>query len=100
MLDSTFVNKSLNPVFDEESEYGYGWWIDNYKNQKILLMRGHLGQYVILLPEKNLIFVRLGQQKEGKKVKGVAKELPSELETVSLEPRKTKNEFLFFINII
>ena len=32
-------------------------------------MIGHLGQYVILLPEKNLIFVRLGQQKEGKKVK-------------------------------
>ena len=32
-------------------------------------MRGHLGQYVILLPEKNLIFVRLGQKKEGKKVK-------------------------------
>ena len=31
-------------------------------------------------------------KKEGKKVKGVAKELPSELETVSLEPRKTKKE--------
>tara|TARA_X000001036_G_scaffold306862_1_gene285614 strand:- start:334 stop:1479 length:1146 start_codon:yes stop_codon:yes gene_type:complete len=69
LLDSTFVIKSLNPVFDKDSEYGFGWWIDNYKNQKILLMRGHLGQYVILLPEKNLIFVRLGQQKEGKKVK-------------------------------
>jgi len=69
LLDSTFVAKSLNPVFDKNSEYGYGWWIDYYKDQKILLMRGHLGQYVILLPEKNLIFVRLGQQKAVIKVK-------------------------------
>ncbi len=48
------------------SEYGYSWWLMNYKNQKIFYMRGILGQYVICLPQKNLIIVRLGRLREDK----------------------------------
>lgn len=60
ILDSSFVAKSLTPRFKNAPQYGYGWWLDSFKNKKVFYMRGHLGQYVIVVPEDNLIIVRLG----------------------------------------
>lgn len=60
LLDSSFVAKSVTPRFKESLEYGYGWWLCNYKSKKVFYMRGHLGQYVIVVPEDDLIIVRLG----------------------------------------
>lgn len=62
VLDSTFVAKSIQPRFGKSPEYGYGWWLSNYKNKEIFYMRGHLGQYVIVIPKDNLIIVRLGHR--------------------------------------
>jgi len=62
LLDSTFVAKSITPRFKESPEYGYAWWLSDYKGKKIFYMRGHLGQYVIVIPEDELIIVRLGNQ--------------------------------------
>lgn len=62
ILDSAFVAKSTKPRFQDSPQYGYGWWLSDYKNKKIFYMRGHLGQYVIVIPEDNLILVRLGHQ--------------------------------------
>lgn len=62
LLDSTFVAKSITPRFKESPEYGYAWWLSDYKDKKIFYMRGHLGQYVIVIPEDELIIVRLGNQ--------------------------------------
>lgn len=61
ILDSTFVAQSLKPRFSEV--YGYGWWLKDYKGKNFKMMRGHLGQYVIVQPEDNVIIVRLGHQK-------------------------------------
>ena len=63
ILDSTFVATSLKPRFKESPEYGYGWWLETYKGDDVFMMRGHLGQYVIVFPEKNIIAVRLGHSK-------------------------------------
>lgn len=63
ILSSDFIQKSIHPRFAESSEYGYGWWLTNYKNKQIYYMRGHLGQFVIVIPENDLIIVRLGHQK-------------------------------------
>lgn len=63
LLDSTFVAKSLQPRFAESPEYGYSWWLKDYKGHHVFMMRGHLGQYVITFPEKNLMLVRLGHSK-------------------------------------
>ena len=63
ILDSAFVAKSINPRFPNSPDYGYGWWLNNHKGKKIFSMRGHLGQYVIVIPEDDLIIVRLGRQK-------------------------------------
>lgn len=66
LLDSAFVAKSTIPRFVASPEYGYGWWLSDYKNKKIFYMRGHLGQYVIVIPEDNLIIVRLGHRTAGR----------------------------------
>ncbi|MES2240803.1 MAG: serine hydrolase [Bacteroidota bacterium] len=60
ILDSAFVAKSVTPRFKSSPQYGYGWWLSEYKSKKVFYMRGHLGQYVIVVPDDNLIIVRLG----------------------------------------
>lgn len=62
ILDSTFVATSIKPRFTSSPEYGYGWWLSNYLGKNIYYMRGHLGQYVIVIPEDDLIIVRLGER--------------------------------------
>ena len=62
LLDSTFIAKSTVPRFSASPEYGYGFWTCQYKYKKIFYMRGHLGQYVIVIPQDDLIIVRLGNQ--------------------------------------
>ncbi len=62
LLDSTFVAKSITPRFEASPEYGYGWWLSDYKGKRIFYMRGHLGQNVIVIPQDDLIIVRLGNQ--------------------------------------
>ena len=69
ILDSTFIAKSLKPRFAESPQYGYGWWLEDYNDQRVFMMRGHLGQYIIVLPKDDLIIVRLGHKK-GEKING------------------------------
>lgn len=60
VLDSTFVATSIQPRFKNDPEYGYGFWLSNHLDKKIFVMRGILGQYVITIPQDNVIIVRLG----------------------------------------
>lgn len=69
LLDSTFVSRSIQPRFSEDEEYGYGFWLSNYRDKSIFVMRGILGQYVITIPEDDMIIVRLGH-KRGARVDG------------------------------
>ncbi len=63
LLDSSFVALSIRPRFVESPQYGYGWWLYKTENKSFFMMRGHLGQYVIVEPNDNVIIVRLGHQK-------------------------------------
>ncbi|MFD2551594.1 serine hydrolase domain-containing protein [Bizionia sediminis] len=63
LLDSAFVAKSIKPRFPESPEYGYGMWLKNIGEKAFFMMRGHLGQYVIVEPNDNVIIVRLGHSK-------------------------------------
>jgi CubicO group peptidase (beta-lactamase class C family) len=63
ILDSAFVAKSVVPRFPESPEYGYGWWLKQQNGKDFFMMRGHLGQYVIVQPDDNVIIVRLGHKK-------------------------------------
>jgi len=62
ILDSAFVATAIKPRFESSPQYGYGFWLSEYKGKEIFYMRGVLGQYVIVIPEDDLIIVRLGQK--------------------------------------
>jgi CubicO group peptidase (beta-lactamase class C family) len=43
--------------------YGYQWWITTHNGKKVIYARGILGQYIFIIPEKNLVIVRLGEKR-------------------------------------
>lgn len=63
IISEEYIDKSIHPRFKNSPQYGYGWWLSNYRNKHIYYMRGHLGQFVIVIPEDELIIVRLGHLK-------------------------------------
>jgi CubicO group peptidase (beta-lactamase class C family) len=63
VLDSAFIAKSIKPRFPSSPEYGYGWWLKKHLGKDFYMMRGHLGQYVMVQPEDNVMIVRLGHSK-------------------------------------
>ncbi|MBL0327903.1 MAG: serine hydrolase [Bacteroidetes bacterium] len=55
----------------KQKKYGYAWWlIPNYKGHNIFYARGILGQYILCIPDKKMVVVRLGKKRE--------KQLPTE----------------------
>lgn len=71
VVDTSYVEASINGsgLIDKLDTtkicdfYGYQWWMmPNYKEQNIFYLRGTLGQMVIVIPEKNIIIVRLGEE--------------------------------------
>ena len=61
ILDSVYVNLSLKPVFENSTDYGYGWWLYEFEDKKVFTMNGHRGQFVISFPDENIIIVRQGE---------------------------------------
>lgn len=70
ILDSSFVSASVSPsVYEKETAnfYGYMWWLfdeNSTTDQHVFYARGILGQYIIAIPEKNIIIVRLGHKRD------------------------------------
>jgi len=91
VLDSAFVAKSITPRFASSPEYGYGWWLlQDYKGKDYFMMRGHLGQYVIVQPDDNVIIVRLGHQSD--KVEGRVDPFTEDIYTYIDEANKMLNK--------
>ena len=61
ILETSYVDLSINPVFKDSPYYGYGWWLYNYEGKKVFTMNGHRGQFVISFPDENIIIVRQGE---------------------------------------
>lgn len=81
VIDSSYVKMSIIPseIMDDgkpNSSYGLHWWITQHKGQSIFYMRGILGQYVIVMPEENIVFVRLGHKRGQKNPSGELTDLP------------------------
>lgn len=68
LLDSAYVAESIRPQIEDYPHYGMGIWLKEYEGQEVFYFRGILGQYVIVIPQKDVIIVRLGH--EGGKVPG------------------------------
>ncbi len=76
ILDSAFVAKATQPRFKDSPEYGYGFWLSDYMEKEIFYMWGVLGQYVIVIPEDDIIIVRLGHNLIKRKDKDLEKHSP------------------------
>jgi len=71
IVPEDYVMASIQPakLIDELDQkplerYGYAWWLATYKGHKVFSPIGLNGQYVICVPDYNLIIVRLGRQRE------------------------------------
>jgi CubicO group peptidase (beta-lactamase class C family) len=75
IVSSSFTKEAVTPngLLDRETNkpndfYGFQWWIyPNTYNKKVFYARGILGQYIIVIPEQQLVIVRLGH-KRGEKI--------------------------------
>jgi CubicO group peptidase (beta-lactamase class C family) len=74
LVDSAYIKAALSPHGLKNREgrevdyYGYQvWLLPNYKGQNNFYFRGIRGQYVVVIPEKKIIMVRLGN-KRGEKI--------------------------------
>lgn len=63
ILDSSFVQMATVPFV--EPYYGHSFWICDEYDTHIFYQRGILGQYIIVIPEYDMVIVRLGHQRLG-----------------------------------
>ena len=63
LIDSSFISISIKPRFNSNPIYGYGLWVGKQNNIDFFSLRGHQGQYVIVIPKEDVIIVRLGKRK-------------------------------------
>jgi len=63
--DTTLHKGNSNEV---NNEYGFQYWIMNYKGMTIPYMSGMAGQYVFVIPEMNAVVVRLGRQEGDRQI--------------------------------
>jgi CubicO group peptidase (beta-lactamase class C family) len=74
IVPEEYVKNSIVPanLVDEENKpndrYGYSWWMLDYKGMHIYYARGILGQYVVAIPDKNILMVRLGHKRSKEKI--------------------------------
>lgn len=62
VIDSAFIARATLP--GAINYYGWSLWILHDNPVPVYYLRGHLGQYVIVIPSRDLVVVRLGQQSE------------------------------------
>ncbi len=65
LISQEYFEESITPVKLKDKvvqHYGYQWWLGKYKNTPYYYARGILGQYIVCIPDWNVVFVRLGHQ--------------------------------------
>lgn len=79
IITPEYYTASIKPCMipDESGKpcdyYGYQWWI--YPGQPVFYARGILGQYIIVIPEKKLVMVRLGKKRSSVRINGAPAEV-------------------------
>ena len=84
ILDASFVEKMRTPTKLSNGIYGMGLWINNDSALKHYYFQGLYGQYIIIVPEKNMVIVRTGTHKDQlKDAKGRPKQVAFLVDEVS-----------------
>ncbi len=69
VVSSDYINASVTaaPLVYTDGKpntcYGFHWWLLKYKQHQVVYARGILGQYVFIIPDVNMIVVRLGHKR-------------------------------------
>jgi len=76
IVSENYVTQSITPapLLDgnkQNTSYGYQWWLMNRAGREIFYARGILGQYIVVIPEDEIIFVRLGHERGEKGADGL-----------------------------
>jgi CubicO group peptidase (beta-lactamase class C family) len=80
VIDSAYYEQSITAcgINDEEGKpcvnYGYQWWIQP-AYPGVFYARGILGQYIIIIPSKSIVLVRLGHKRSGDRVNNAPAEI-------------------------
>jgi CubicO group peptidase (beta-lactamase class C family) len=80
IIDPAYYSQSISPcnIPDEKNVacdyYGYQWWIATHY-PGVFYARGILGQYIIVIPSKKMVIVRLGHKRSAEHVNGLLEEV-------------------------
>jgi CubicO group peptidase (beta-lactamase class C family) len=79
ILSQDYFQRSISPCMIPDGSgkpcdyYGFQWWLVPY-HKEIFYARGILGQYIIVIPSKNEVIVRLGKRRSPNKIQTVPEE--------------------------
>jgi CubicO group peptidase (beta-lactamase class C family) len=62
LVSKAYLEAATRAVPNSDGAYGFQFWLSEYKKLRLVMMVGILGQYVIVIPEKNAVIVRLGER--------------------------------------
>ncbi len=63
LIDAGFIERMRTPRATDY--YGYSTWMNYKADPAFYYFSGHLGQFIIVVPERDLVVVRLGRSSEG-----------------------------------
>jgi CubicO group peptidase (beta-lactamase class C family) len=81
LLSKNYINESLSPAMHLKTGkrsvdfYGYQWGMFKYEGMDVKFARGLLGQYIMIIPEKDLVIVRLGHHRSKTYTKGIPSDI-------------------------
>ncbi len=74
IIDSTYLAQSFEPWTIQDGKnsvcdwYGLHWWMGEVDGVKFKSARGMRGQYIVMIPEKNMVVVRIGHQQSKERI--------------------------------
>ncbi len=77
LVPEWFVQESITPVMIPDSNgepvmhYGYQWWLGDFEGKPFFQAQGMLGQYIIVVPDLDLVIVRTGHNRSADRKNGL-----------------------------